>query len=86
MLVTRLTIYVERDISAYEFKKSLDTSCDEGVGVFLQWQGWLASLQNTVSFVYANLSKKEPSLEKKAVHCSENRLELSFLYIFGLKN
>jgi hypothetical protein len=37
MLVKRLAIYVETDISAYEFKKSLDASFDEGVGVFLQW-------------------------------------------------
>jgi hypothetical protein len=37
MLVKRLTIYVETDISAYEFKKSLDTSLDEEVGVFLPW-------------------------------------------------
>ena len=35
MVVKRLAMYVERDISAYEFKKSSDTWFDEGHGVFL---------------------------------------------------
>jgi hypothetical protein len=42
MLVKRLAIYAEGDISAYEFKESLSTWFNEGYGVFLHLVGMVS--------------------------------------------